>query len=182
VTQAQWERVMGSNPSNLPGADLPVETVSWDDCQEFLREAGGGLRLPSEAEWEYACRAGTTTPFSFGASITAEQVNHNGNHPYGNAPKGQHREQTVPCRSLPANAWGLYEMHGNVGEWCQDVKADHPGHGDERAWEEGSGARVLRGGSWGDHGRDIRAASRGGDDPDSSDVNIGFRLALSLPE
>ena len=182
VTQAQWERVMGNNPSRFRGADLPVENVSWNDCQEFLRKAGGGLRLPSEAEWEYACRAGTTTPFSFGATITPEQVNFDGRFPYGNASKGTYRQQTVACRSLPANAWGLHEMHGNVWEWCQDVQANYPGHGDERAWEEGFGARVLRGGSWYGDGRICRAAFRYGHDPDYRTGYLGLRLARTLPE
>ena len=118
-TQELWQEVMGKNPSRFKGDCLPVETVSWDDCHIFLdrinaREPGLELRLPTEAEWEWACRAGTTTPFSFGENITPEQVNHDGNYPYNKGKKGRYREETVPVKSLPCNAWGLYEMHGNV--------------------------------------------------------------------
>jgi formylglycine-generating enzyme required for sulfatase activity len=128
-TQALWQAVMGDNPSHFKGnARNPVENVSWDDCGKFLtrindRVRGLDLRLPSEAEWEYACRAGTTTPFSFGDMITPDQVNYNGNDPYLDlgGSKGLYRKETVPVGSLPANPWGLYEMHGNVWEWCADL-------------------------------------------------------------
>jgi formylglycine-generating enzyme required for sulfatase activity len=122
VTQGEWKAVMGSNPSMFKGDDrLPVEGVSWDDCQEFItrlnaKKDGYVYRLPSEAEWEYACRAGTATAFSFGETITAEQVNYDGNYPYGNAPKGEYRGKTTRVGSFPPNAWGLYDMHGNVWE------------------------------------------------------------------
>ena len=122
-TQALWEAVMGDNPSQFKGADRPVKNVRWNDCQTFLqrvneRLSGLDLALPSEAQWEYACRAGTTTPFSFGATITPEQVNYNGDYPYAGGKKGLNRQETVPVASLPPNPWGLYEMHGNVYEWC----------------------------------------------------------------
>jgi formylglycine-generating enzyme required for sulfatase activity len=108
--------------------------------------------LPSEAEWEYACRAGTTTPFYFGETITPELVNYNGNHTYGDGPKGEYREQTTPVGQFPANAFGLYDMHGNVFEWCQDVLHDNYNGAptDGSAWETGgvSNRRILRGGSW----------------------------------
>ncbi len=123
-TQALWEAVMDENPSQFKGADRPVETVSWHGCQTFLkrlneRRPGLDLALPSEAQWEYACRAGATTPFSFGTNITPEQVNYDGNYPYANGKKGLSRQRTVPVASLPPNPWGLYEMHGNVWEWCR---------------------------------------------------------------
>jgi formylglycine-generating enzyme required for sulfatase activity len=143
VTQAQWRKVMGANPSRFQADDLPVEQVSWDDCQQFVQKAGGGLRLPSEAEWEYACRAGTTTPFAFGPTITPAQVNYDGNYPYGGASKGLYRERTVAAGSLPANAWGLHEMHGNVWEWCQDGYEAYPGSGTDEP-SRAAGARVLR--------------------------------------
>lgn len=187
-TQALWKTVLGSNPANFKdSANNPVETVSWDDAQEFLQTlnsmvSGLGVRLPTEAQWEYACRAGTNTPFSFGDNITPEQVNYDGNNPYANGKKGLYRQKTVPVKSLPANTWGLFEMHGNVWEWCQD------------AWQEklpaepitdpeGSGAgvgRVVRGGSWYGNGRGVRSAIRRGLAPDVRSGNIGFRLALGL--
>lgn len=124
-TQALWQAVMGKNPSRFKGADRPVENVSWNNCQDFLKRLnkrlpGLDLNLPTEAQWEYACRAGTTTPFSFGLNITPEQVNYNGEYPYPGGKKGSYRGETVPVASLPPNPWGLYEMHGNVDEWCQD--------------------------------------------------------------
>jgi formylglycine-generating enzyme required for sulfatase activity/serine/threonine protein kinase len=180
VTQTQWEKVTGNNPSSFKGGNLPVEQVSWEDCQEFLKQAGGGLRLPSEAEWEYACRAGTTTPFSFGATITPEQVNYDGNYPYGNGRVGQYRQRTVVAGSLPANAWGLHEMHGNVWEWCEDSSAPYPGSGTEEP-TRAAGARVLRGGSWNYNARDCRAANRYANSPDDRNYYVGFRLARTLP-
>ncbi|NJN59739.1 MAG: SUMF1/EgtB/PvdO family nonheme iron enzyme, partial [Leptolyngbyaceae cyanobacterium SL_5_9] len=133
VTQEQWSEVAGlpkvkidlnPEPSYFNGAKRPVEQVSWDEAVEFCdrlsRETGKSYRLPTEAEWEYACRAGTTTPFSFGETITPDLVNFNGDYTYGNAPKGAYRRQTTDVGSFPANAFGLYDVHGNVWEWCAD--------------------------------------------------------------
>ena len=131
VTQEQWQEVMGNNPSHFKGEkNLPVEKVSWDDCQEFIKKLREKdkkpYRLPTEAEWEYACRAGTTTPFHFGETISTDQANYNGNFIYGNGKKGVYREKTTPVGSFPANAWGLHDMHGNVWQWCQDWYGDYP--------------------------------------------------------
>jgi formylglycine-generating enzyme required for sulfatase activity len=157
VTQAQWRAVMGGDPSAFKGDNLPVESVSWNDAKDFCarlkQRTGKAYRLPSEAEWEYACRAGTTTPFAFGETITPQVVNYDGNYPYASAPKGEYREKTVPVGSLGvANAFGLSDLHGNVWEWCEDVW--HPNYNgapdDGRAWTTGGDQnyRVLRGGSW----------------------------------
>ena len=145
IPQEVWQKVMGANPSTFKGSQNPVDTVSWDDCQAF--SVATGLRLPSEAEWEYACRAGTTTPFSFGATITPQQVNYHGDFPYGSAAKGLYREKPVVCGSLPANRWGFKEMHGNVWEWCQDGYSQSAST-TQAAIETEIGARVLRGGGW----------------------------------
>ncbi|MEH2434535.1 MAG: SUMF1/EgtB/PvdO family nonheme iron enzyme [Nostoc sp.] len=123
VTQAQYQAVMGNNPSNFKGEKRPVEQVSWDEavefCEKLSQKTGNTYRLPSEAEWEYACRAGTTTPFYFGETITTDLVNYDGNYPYGSAPKGEYREQTTDVGKFPPNSFGLYDMHGNVWEWCE---------------------------------------------------------------
>ncbi|NUM36563.1 MAG: SUMF1/EgtB/PvdO family nonheme iron enzyme, partial [Candidatus Brocadiae bacterium] len=121
VTQGQWQSVMGNNPAYFKNAgnNAPIETVSWDSCNAFLEKSK--LRFLTEAEWEYACRAGTTTPFNLGNNITPDQVNYDGNYPYADGQKGVYRQTTVACGSLPnANAWGCYDFHGNVYEWCQD--------------------------------------------------------------
>ena len=124
VTQAEWESVTGTNPSTFKGKNLPVESVSWDDCQAFIkalnRKTGKTYRLPTEAEWEYACRAGTITAFNTGGNLTTDQANYDGNYPYNNNPAGQYREKTLAVDSFEPNAWGLYNMHGNVMEWCSD--------------------------------------------------------------
>ena len=184
-TQAFWQEVMGSNPSTFKDdSNNPVETVSWNDAQAFiarLNEQVQGLqaRLPSEAEWEYACRAGTTTPFSFGANITPEQVNYYGNYPYAKGKKDLYRERTVSVKSLPPNPWGLYEMHGNVWEWCQDWYAAFSASPEQDPIGPPKGQlRVLRGGSWGGHGRYMRSACRHRDEPDLRSSYAGFRLAL----
>jgi formylglycine-generating enzyme required for sulfatase activity len=173
-TQALWKTVMGNNPAHFKdSANNPVEKVSWDDVKEFLQTlnrmvSGLNARLPTEAQWEYACRAGTHTPFSFGDNITPEQVNYTGN-----------LGKTVPVKSLPANPWGLYEMHGNVWEWCQDWFGDYPA--EPVTNPEGSAAgsyRVLRGGSWSINGGDVRSALRLRYTPAYRFISIGFRFAL----
>ncbi len=191
-TQALWQAVMGGNPSRFKGAERPVEQVSWDDAQRFIvalndRVPGLGLGLPSEAQWEYACRAGTVTPFSFGKDIDPEQVNYNGNVPNRAGKIGLYRQATVDVASLPANPWGLYEMHGNVLEWVQD-----PWHGtyagplgDGAVWKSGdTGAhRVVRGGSWLYRARLCRCAYRGRRAPADRNADLGFRCArVKVPE
>jgi sulfatase modifying factor 1 len=182
-TQALWEAVMGENPSDFKGSNRPVENVSWDDAQEFIKKINSkkddlNLRLPTEAEWEYACRAGTTTPFYFGENITPDQVNYDGDYPYAGGKKGKYRGETVEVKSLPCNGWGLYEIHGNVWEWCADWYGDYPSEpvvypsGPDR----GDG-RVLRGGSWLNLGRDVRSAYRFDYGPFYYDNDTGFRLA-----
>ncbi|HNC46436.1 MAG TPA: formylglycine-generating enzyme family protein [Acidobacteriota bacterium] len=184
VTQAEWQVVMGNNPSYFEGERLPVEQVSWDDSQKFLKklnetEDGYLYRLPSEAEWEYACRAGTTTPFSFGETITTHQVNYDGEYPYGNAPTGECRHTTTPVGTFPANKWGLHDMHGNVCEWCQDTwQEDYNGSPvDGSAWEKDSyRGRVMRGGSWLYGPWFCRSASRLWDCAESHGWYYGFRV------
>lgn len=183
-TQALWQAVMGENPAEF-NADKnnPVETVSWDDVQNFLQQLntlipGLEAKLPTEAQWEYACRAGTDTPFSFGENITPEQVNYNGEYPYAGGKKGLNRKATVPVKSLPANFWGLYEMHGNVLEWCQDWYGDYSNTAEtDPAGAENGTRRVLRGGSWDDDGRYARSVYRYRYEPDSRDNHAGFRFA-----
>ena len=184
-TQALWQAVMGNNPSNFQdNASNPVERVSWMDVQAFIDKLNNlvpelNACLPTEAEWEYACRAGTTTPFSFGDNITPEQVNYDGNYPYPGGEKGLYREKTVPVKSLAPNPWGLYEMHGNVYEWCADWFAEYNEmpQTDPQGPATG-GSRVLRGGSWYDGGGNVRSADRRGLGPDGGDSDFGFRLAL----
>ncbi len=184
-TQVLWQAVMGSNPSRFQdNPDNPVETVSWDDVQLFLERLNAmfpslNARLPSEAEWEYACRAGENTPFSFGDNITPEQVNYDGNYPYAEGKKGLYRGKTVPVKSLPSNRWGLYEMHGNVYEWCADWFGDYPVESVPDPIGPKQGVhRVLRGGSWSRLAWYTRSANRSRGVPGYRDLDIGFRLAL----
>ena len=169
VTQALWKVVMGDDPSNFKGEQLPVEQVSWEDAQHFIAKMNRmkpelQMCLPTEAQWEYCCRAGTSTPFYFGGQINSELVNFSGNYPYNNGRKSEKRGKTVEVKSLPPNDWGLYEMHGNVWEWCQD-------------WLGDSGC-VLRGGSWFSDGRACRSAYRADHAPGFRYSYFGFRLAL----
>jgi formylglycine-generating enzyme len=188
-TQALWEAVMGSNPSHFQSDDdgkspeRPVDTVSWEDCQQFLERLkqevrGLELRLPTEAEWEHACRAGTTTPFSFGENITPAAVNCDGHYPYAGAAKGGFLLKTAPVGSLPTNAWGLYEMHGNVWEWCADWYGAYERSKvmDPKGPPTGQ-HRILRGGCWNDNIRYTRSAFRRGGDPGYRYQSFGFRLA-----
>jgi formylglycine-generating enzyme required for sulfatase activity len=170
--QELWQAVMGDNPSRVTGPMLPVTHVSWEDARRFverLNELRPGLAvdLPSEAQWEYACRAGTDTAYSFGPEIGRDQVNYESG-------------GTVPVGSLPPNRWGLHEMHGNVWEWCADTWHDNyiGAPADGSVWVDGAAAgRVVRGGSWFDVAGGVRAAYRLGGEPDYRDADLGFRCA-----
>lgn len=187
-TQALWQAVMGENPSHFKDdPHNPVENVSWEDTQPFFAHLNQlcpdlAARLPTEAEWEYACRAGTTTPFSFGDNIRPEQVNYNGNYPYADGKEGEYRVKTVPVKSLPANPWGLYEMHGNVWEWCQDWFDEYLTDQVENSTGANQGGnRVLRGGSWDSLGVSTRSAFRYKFVSAGHSNTLGFRLALDRP-
>jgi formylglycine-generating enzyme required for sulfatase activity len=204
ITQSQWkvvaglekvERELNSDPSNFKGPDRPVESVSWHDAIEFCRRLSKHTRrnytLPSEAQWEYACRAGSTTPFHFGETLTTELANYDGNYTYGQGSKGTYRKQTTDVGSFPANAWGLQDMHGNVWEWCLDrwhpSLAKGPTNGS--AWQEPApelakedqDRRLLRGGSWVYFPARCRSAYRNNSHPDDRYNNFGFRVCC-LPQ
>ncbi|MEH2308461.1 SUMF1/EgtB/PvdO family nonheme iron enzyme [Nostoc sp.] len=184
ITQVQYQAIMRNNPSNFKGEKRPVEQVSWDDAVEFCKKlsqkTGKTYRLPSEAEWEYACRAGTKTPFYFGETITTDLVNYNGNYPYGSAPKGEYRQQTTIVGKFPSNSFGLYDMHGNVWEWCEDVYNDNyqSAPKDGTAWLTGkdNNIKLLRGGSWSGSARYCRSAYRSRNARADRDNNVGFRV------
>jgi formylglycine-generating enzyme required for sulfatase activity/tRNA A-37 threonylcarbamoyl transferase component Bud32 len=186
VTQEQYQAVMGNNPSGFKGAKRPVEQVNWDEAVEFCRKltqkTGKSYRLPSEAEWEYACRARTTTPFYFGETITPDLVNYDGNYPYGSAPKGLYRKETTDVGSFPPNAFGLYDMHGNVWEWCSDKwHGNYSGAPtDGSSWETGTdNNRVQRGGSWSGNAVYCRSAYRHCGSAVSGWWSWGFRVAVA---
>jgi formylglycine-generating enzyme required for sulfatase activity len=175
VTQGQWQAVMGNNPSKFTGdPNRPVENVSWDDVQEFIRrlhsrEGGMTYRLPTEAEWEYAARAGTTTRWSFGDNVS--QLGRYAWH------EGNAGMQTHPVGQRQPNPWGLYDMHGNVWEWVQDWQGNYTsGIAVDPAGPSSGSVRVLRGGSWGGTARNCRSAYRNGGTPGARSVGLGFRL------
>ena len=183
VTQAQYEQVMKNNPSNFKGAENPVENVSWDEAVEFCRKlselpdekaAGNVYRLPTEAEWEYACRAGTKAAFSFG-----DDESNLGDYVWC---RENSAEKTHPVGSKLPNTWGLYDMHGNVWEWCQDAYGDYPSGAvtDPAGPASRLFVRMYRGGSWFNAAVYCRSAFRSGDLPSiRSDGNGGFRVSLS---
>jgi formylglycine-generating enzyme required for sulfatase activity len=189
LTQAQYQAIMGKNPAYFKGNNRPVEHVSWDDavlfCQKLSQRTGKNYRLPSEAEWEYACRAGTKTPFSFGDNITTDLVNYNGTYPYKSAPKGKYREQTTDVGTffLP-NPFGLYDMHGNVWEWCEDDwhenYIDAPTDGSAWNSQSGSNTKLLRGGSWYYDAGCCRSANRNRYSRDYRYYYCGFRVVSSF--
>lgn len=187
VTQGLWQEVMGFNPSsNKAGPEYPVENVSWNDCQDFIRKLNsrysqGGFKwaLPTEAQWEYACRAGTTTAYFWGNALNGDMANCDGNFPCGTDTKGQYLEHTMPVQSYEPNAWGLYDMHGNVYEWCADWSGTYP----EGAVTDPKGPltgsrRVHRGGSWSSDARYCRSARRGRLVPGYRFSHLGLRLAV----
>jgi formylglycine-generating enzyme required for sulfatase activity len=184
VTQTQWQAIMDDNPSHFHGADdCPVENVSWDDCQEFCsrlaQSDGRNYRLPTEAEWEYACRAGTTTPFFFGPSISVEQANFDANYTYGGGRKGIYRRRTTPPGTFGPNNLGLNDMHGNVWEWCQDWYGPYPvGPVTDPTGTSSGEERVLRGGSWVYGPRGCRSACRVRNSPDFYASDVGCRVCF----
>jgi formylglycine-generating enzyme required for sulfatase activity len=187
VTQAQYEAVMGQNPSRFKGADRPVESVSWDDavafCEKLSGLVGRTYRLPSEAEWEYACRAKTTAPFNVGPTITTDLANYDGNATYGNGPKGIARKETTDGGRFPPNAFGLHDMHGNVWEWCLDHWHDtyDGAPTDGSAWlsSDENNSSLLRGGSWGYNPTYCRSAGRFGNPRDAQNYYLGFRIVCA---
>jgi len=191
VTQQQYQQLMGENPSHFQGVKRPVEQVSWNDavefCHKFSQRTGREYRLPSEAEWEYACRAGTDTPFYFGETITSDLANYCGKFTYASGPQGTFRGQTTDVGSFPPNAFGLYDMHGNLWEWCQDTyhQSYEGAPSDESAWIDNNwidnnwidnnNYHLLRGGSWDLNPALCRSAFRYFNYFDY--VLIGFRVA-----
>jgi eukaryotic-like serine/threonine-protein kinase len=196
IDQTKWqaiaalpkiERDLPTNPSKFKGAELPVENISWLEAIEFCarlsKDSGRTYRLPTEAEWEYACRAGTSTPFHFGETISTSLANYYGDYTYGTGRKGEFRRGTVDVAMFKANSFGLHQMHGNVWEWCADYW--HPNYqgapSDSSAWlaDGNNTQRILRGGSWGNSPSECRSASRFKAVVDYRGHDVGFRVCFS---
>lgn len=205
VSQALYKQVMGENPSAHAGDNLPVENITWFDAVRFCnalsrlsgleeayvieekngqttvtwRREANGYRLPTESEWEYAARAGKETPFNTGVNITADQANYYGTYPYRDRPSELYRGETIRVGSFEPNAWNLYDMHGNVWEWCWDIYGPYTTNASA---ENPQGAaqgqyRVNRGGGFNDFGKHLRSAYRAAHNPNNKTFNIGMRLA-----
>ncbi|MEO1622361.1 MAG: formylglycine-generating enzyme family protein [Cyanobacteria bacterium J06632_3] len=199
VTQAQWRTVcaldqvdieLPAEPSNFKGDNRPVEQVSWYEAVEFCNRLSEATKrpykLPSEAQWEYACRAGTTTPFAFGKTLTTVIANYRGNYTYNDGPKGEFRNETTDVNAFDiANAFGLCDMHGNVWEWCADHRHNNyenaPTDGSTWLTDDEKAGRVLRGGSWDDFPRKCRSATRDDGMPNVRFSLIGFRVSCRAP-
>jgi formylglycine-generating enzyme required for sulfatase activity len=204
VTQRDYAALMSNNPSEFKGDNLPLENVSWFDAVRFCNarsaregltpaytisgetvtwnRAANGYRLPTEAEWEYACRAGTTTPFNVGNNITDREANFYNNYGYNNNSSGRvtggYRGRTTEVNSYRANSWGLFDMHGNVADWCWDWYGEYGTAAQTNPQDAASGTlRVNRGGGWNDFPKHIRSAYRAATPPGNNSFNLGFRLA-----
>jgi formylglycine-generating enzyme required for sulfatase activity len=191
VTQYQWKAIIANNPSKYKGDDLPVENISWDDCQEFIKKLSNKdrnmYRLPTEAEWEYACRAGTTSRFYFGRSIDTDQANYNGEQNIYSQ-KGENRKRTTQVNKFHANPWGLYDVHGNINQWCSDnfgrsyygntpqENPMGPAICDEEAIP--GTTRVVRGGAWYSNPQGCRSAARDYMRQKDRNSGTGFRVVL----
>lgn len=185
ITQAQYEVITGKNPSSFRGRNRPVENVSWRDAKQFCKQLsqviGLTLTLPSEAQWEYACRAGNNTAFHFGDALTTELANYDATQAYAQVPVGKYREQTLDVGTFSPNAFGLYDMHGNVREWCEDNWHDNyrGAPTDGRAWTGADDSHILRGGSWNDYADTCRSAYRAcGESAIAADNTCSFRVIL----
>ena len=208
VSQKLYLEVMGNNPSAHQNEELPVENILWFDAVRFcntlskreglaeaylIREKDGemevswnrsanGYRLPTESEWEYAARAASTSPFNTGENINADQANFYGTYPYRDGASQQYRAETVPVTAFSANAWGLFNMHGNVWEWCWDRYGRYPTEtlSDNPTGPELGRYRVNRGGGYNDFGKHLRSAYRAAHNPENKTFNLGMRLARNV--
>jgi formylglycine-generating enzyme required for sulfatase activity len=193
VTQAQWQAVMGKNPARFTNPEKPVEQVSWNDCQTFCQklsaQTGKPYHLPSEAQWEYACRAKSLTPFYFGETLTTDLANYDGSQTYANESPGSYRRETTEVGRFPPNQFGLYDMHGNVWEWCEDQWHDNYEDSfflDGRAWKNPDPkvktGYVIRGGSWHSHPIYCRSANRFHFAADFTISYLGLRLMCPIAD
>jgi uncharacterized protein (TIGR02996 family) len=187
VTQAQWAALMETDPSHFKGPNRPVESVSWEDARAFCAALSGctgrRVELPSEAQWEYACRAGTTTEYHFGDVINTDLANYDGNHSWNGSPKGVYRAETTDVGSFPPNPWGLFDLHGNVWEWCAGAYAPYTGDRTDPEVKDinsDNSSLVLHGGSWHSIPQICRAAFRLRNAPALRDLNVGFRVCFRL--
>jgi formylglycine-generating enzyme required for sulfatase activity len=188
TTQEQWKAVIGSLPRcRFKGDDLPVEQVSWKDarrfCDRLSKRAGRHYQLPSETQWEYACRAGTVTPFSFGETLTIDVANFNGEHTFRGEPRGFYRHTTTQGGTFPPNAFGLHDLHGNLWEWCTDNWLDDYSSSprDSNSYQDKNNRyRVVRGGSWHEPPDLCRSASRLQVFESEADEFTGFRVVCDV--
>jgi uncharacterized protein (TIGR02996 family) len=188
VTQAQYKAVLGASPSHFKGDDLPVENIAWSDANRFCKalsaECGRAVRLPTEAQWEHACRANTETAFFWGDTLASDLANYHAQYVYRSGQKGPHRNETTPVRAYPPNVWGLYDLHGNVLQWCRDRAVRWTGEPRvdpvilRGRGHRGVNMRVPRGGSWGRYPWNCRSAMRYGYAPRTRYDFIGFRVAM----
>lgn len=189
VTQLQYRVLMNENNSKFGGDKFPVENVNWYEAGRFLKKlsdkTGMKFRLPTEAEWEYACRAGTTTAFNTGTTLDSDWANYDARKAYADGLIGVYLDRTTEVGSYPPNAFGLYDMHGNVWEWCNDIyDKDYykvTALNDPEGPQEGR-SKVIRGGSWNDHAYKCRSADRNKRWPEANQPIIGFRVVLEIEE